>query len=261
MESTKNRSAKLICVMNDLLQSDSIHKCIESIHWCILKPVSSGRTRPTRDVTRERLFAAAAAVFDQQGIGGASIAAIAAAAGFTRGAVYSNFASKDELIIAMLEDHVERSVRHHLDLLDRHRDPVDFVAALRESDRSRRDPLGRAPLLHMELILYVARSEKRRPELAKRLRARRTLVTDIIAATSRAAGRAPVVDPAWAGAMLLALEDGFRLHRLIDPDTTPADSFVRCVSELQRLIGLESTSPDRSRRRNPRAVRGSGSAT
>jgi hypothetical protein len=38
--------------------------------------------------------------------------------------------------------------------------------------------------------------------------------------------------------MLLALEDGFRLHRLIDPDTTPADSFVRAVTELQRLIGL-----------------------
>ena len=34
-----------------------------------------------------------------------------------------------------------------------------------------KDPLGRAPLLHMEMILFVARAEKRRPELAKRLRA------------------------------------------------------------------------------------------
>jgi AcrR family transcriptional regulator len=222
--------------------------------------VSRGRTRPTRDATRERLFAAAAEVFEQQGIGGASIEAIAAAAGFTRGAVYSNFASKDDLIIAMLEDHVDRSVRHHLDLLERHRDPVDFVAALRESDRGRQDPLGRSPLLHMELILYVARSEQRRPELAKRLRARRALVADIIAATNRAAGRGQAVDPAWAGPMLLALEDGFRLHRLIDPDTTPADSFVRAVSELQRLIGLGGPSPQRSRRQGSRAVRGSGKA-
>ena len=126
--------------------------------------VSRPRIRPTRDVTRERLFAAAADVFDERGIGGASIEAIAIAAGFTRGAVYSNFGNKDELIIAMLEDHVDRSVRHHLELLERHRDPVDFVAALRDSDRARRDPLGRSPLLHMELILYVARSEKRRPE-------------------------------------------------------------------------------------------------
>ena len=35
--------------------------------------------------------------------------------------------------------------------------------------------------------------------------------------------------------MLLALEDGFRLHRLIDPASTPADSFVRSISELQKL--------------------------
>ena len=201
-------------------------------------------------MTRERLFAAAAEVFDARGIGGASIEAIAAAAGFTRGAVYSNFGNKDELIIAMLEDHVERSVRHHLELLQRHRDPLDFVAALRDSDRHRQDPLGRSPLLHMELILYVARSEKRRPELAKRLRARRELVTEIIAATSRAAGRGAIVDPAWAGAMLLALEDGFRLHRLIDPDTTPAESFVRSVSELQRLVGLGKSSPQRRPRRS-----------
>jgi len=213
--------------------------------------MSRARTRPTRDATRERLFAAAAQVFGERGIGGATIEAIAAAAGFTRGAVYSNFSSKDDLIVAMLEDHVERSVRHHLDLLARHRDPVDFVAALQASDRNRQDPLGRAPLLHMELILYVARAETRRPELAKRLRARRAMVTEIIAATNRAAGR-ELVEPAWAGAMLLALEDGFRLHRLIDPDTTPAESFVRAVSELQRLIGLAGASPGSGRRGAPR---------
>jgi hypothetical protein len=39
--------------------------------------------------------------------------------------------------------------------------------------------------------------------------------------------------------MVLALEDGFRLHRLIDPDSTPADSFFRAVGELQRLVGVK----------------------
>jgi hypothetical protein len=106
----------------------------------------------------------------------------------------------------------------------------------------------------MELILYVARAEHRRPELAKRLRARRALVTEIVTATARAAGRGQVVDPAWAGAMLLALEDGFRLHRLIDPDTTPADSFVRAVSELQRLMSPGGPSRGGSRRRSSRST-------
>src|SRR5262245_66371515 len=106
--------------------------------------MSRERTRPTRDETRRRLFEAAAQVFEERGIGAASIEAIAAAAGFTRGAVYSNFASKDDLIIAMLEDHVERSVRHHRELLARHRDPAASVAAPRASDRSPAAPPGRA---------------------------------------------------------------------------------------------------------------------
>src|SRR5207253_5688664 len=124
---------------------------------CILPqtaPMSRVRTRPTRDDTRDKLFEAAALVFEEQGINAASIEAIAAAAGFTRGAFYSNFASKDELIIAMLEDHLEQSIRRNLDLLARHSNLADFIDALRTMDRSQQDPHGRSPLLHVEMILF-----------------------------------------------------------------------------------------------------------
>ena len=65
-------------------------------------------------------------MFEEQGIGGASIETIAAAAGFSRGAFYSNFKSKDELIIAMLEDHVEQTIRRNLDLLAKHKNLAGF---------------------------------------------------------------------------------------------------------------------------------------
>lgn len=203
--------------------------------------MSRVRTRPTRDETCDKLFEAAARVFEEQGIGGASIEAIVAAAGFTRGAFYSNFKSKDELIIAMLEDHVERSIRRNLDLLAEHSNIDDFLEALKNMDRSKQDPIGRAPLLHMEMILFVARAEKRRPELAKRLRARRKLVADIVETTTKHNGQR-ALNPAWTGAILLALEDGFRLHRLIDPDTTPSDSFLRAVGDLRRAMGIIAAS-------------------
>jgi AcrR family transcriptional regulator len=131
------------------------------------------RTRPTRDETREKLFEAAAEVFEEHGIGAASIEMIAAAAGLTRGAFYSNFDGKDDLIIAMLEDHVERSLKHHRELLARHRDPADFVAALRTAERSRHDPLPRRRRLHMEEVCSPPlRSNAAGPKLAKRLQAR-----------------------------------------------------------------------------------------
>lgn len=202
--------------------------------------MSRVRTRPTRDNTRDKLFEAAARVFEQDGIGGASIEAIAAEAGFTRGAFYSNFGSKDELIFAMLEDHVEQSIRRNMEIVAQHKNLDDFIAALKTMDRGRQDPLGRSPLLHMEMILFVARAEKRRPELAKRLRARRKLIADIIEATLKDNARGETLNPPWMASVVLALEDGFRLHRLIDPETTPADSFWRAITDLRRRTGLAS---------------------
>src|SRR6202021_1798600 len=195
--------------------------------------MSRVRTRPTRDETCDKLFEAAARVCEDQGIGGARIEAIAGAAGVTRGAFYSNFKSKDELIIAMLEDHVEQSIRRNLDLLDKHKNLADFLDALRTMDRSHQDPLARSPLLHMEMILFVARAEKRRPDLAVRLRARRKLITDIVETTLKNNGKNGSLNPTWTGAIVLALEDGFRLHRLIDPETPPADSFLRAMGVLR----------------------------
>ena len=191
-------------------------------------------------VTRARLLDAAGRVFRRRGFEGASVEQITAEAGFTRGAFYSNFKSKDELIIAMLEDHVAQSIRRNLDLLAVHKNLADFIEALRAMDRTRQDPLGRSPLLHIEMILYVARAEKRRPELAKRLRARRKLVSDIVETTVKNGGGGRALNPAWTAAVVLALEDGFRLHRLIDPETTPPDSFLRAITDLQRAIGIAS---------------------
>jgi AcrR family transcriptional regulator len=197
--------------------------------------MSRVRTRPTRDDTRDKLFEAAARVFEEQGINAASIETIAAAAGFTRGAFYSNFDSKEELIFAMLEDQVEQSIRRHLDLLTKHQDLQDYLDAYRKMGGPQ-DPLGHAPLLHMEMILFVARAENRRPELAKRLRARRQMLTEIVTSISKHEGK-NFENPGWVAAILLALEDGFRLHRLIDPETTPPDSFLRALNDLEHAIG------------------------
>lgn len=65
---------------------------------------------PRRERTRERLLDAAFTVFARHGIHGASIEAVCEAAGFTRGAFYSNFSSKEELFLAL----AERAVRRQL---------------------------------------------------------------------------------------------------------------------------------------------------
>ena len=57
------------------------------------------RRAESQERTRQALVGAAAEVFGERGLHGASLDDVAARAGFTKGAVYSNFASKEELIL------------------------------------------------------------------------------------------------------------------------------------------------------------------
>ena len=65
-----------------------------------LEPLTPERRRQQ---TREHLLAAAAQVFAERGFHGATLDAVAAAAGFSKGAVYSNFKNKEDLFLALLE--------------------------------------------------------------------------------------------------------------------------------------------------------------
>src|SRR5690348_17614366 len=62
-------------------------------------------------LTRRRIMVAAADVFAEKGIRAASLAEVADRAGYTIGAVYSNFAGKDELVQAIMSDGLDRFER------------------------------------------------------------------------------------------------------------------------------------------------------
>ncbi|WP_402373354.1 TetR/AcrR family transcriptional regulator [Isoptericola rhizosphaerae] len=66
---------------------------------------------PRRERTRERLLDAALDVFAEVGMQATSIEAVCEAAGFTRGAFYSNFASKEELFVALMQRDARRQLR------------------------------------------------------------------------------------------------------------------------------------------------------
>ena len=68
---------------------------------------AGGPVSARRALTRDRLMVAARTVFAERGIPGASVEEICEAAGFTRGAFYSNFADKSELVLAMIRQRVE----------------------------------------------------------------------------------------------------------------------------------------------------------
>lgn len=68
------------------------------------------RTTRRRAETRRRLFAAALETFAERGFYGASVEDICERAGYTRGAFYSNFASKEELFFGLYAEQAQRLV-------------------------------------------------------------------------------------------------------------------------------------------------------
>jgi TetR/AcrR family transcriptional regulator, transcriptional repressor of aconitase len=69
-----------------------------------------GRRDEQRARTRADLLDAAARVFAAQGYHAASVDQVAEAAGYTKGAVYSNFSSKEELFLELLERHLDQAI-------------------------------------------------------------------------------------------------------------------------------------------------------
>src|SRR6266498_3169936 len=78
--------------------------------------------RPTREEkkarTRAQLIDASAAVFARRGFVAASLDEVAEEAGLTKGAVYSNFASKEELFQGVIEDRLNEPMKHAADVID-----------------------------------------------------------------------------------------------------------------------------------------------
>lgn len=196
---------------------------------------SASRTRPTRAETRDRLFEAAAEVFERQGIAGASIEDIASAAGFSRGAFYSNFANKDELVLALLDEHVAVAVAKVEELFAATADPTEFVRSLDAVFNSRRTALDRSPLLFMEFLLYAVRDQQNRPRLAGTLRHMQAAIATIAAESAERLGLDPVFEHADAAATIMALDYGFSLLHLVDPAAFPQGSFSRTLATLQAL--------------------------
>ncbi|HWC84427.1 MAG TPA: helix-turn-helix domain-containing protein [Pseudonocardiaceae bacterium] len=194
----------------------------------------SGRTRPRREETRRRVLAAAFAVFGERGIAGSSLAEVAEAAGLTKGAIYSSFRSKDELVLALMEEHALDRLTGAIEGFDAAKDLDSSLTAVGEG-------LVRAihtdAAWHRLLAEYFALSHRdpdRREGLRRRRREARAAVARALTALAE---RTELVLPLPAdelSVLMFALSNGLAVEAGIDPECVPDDLFVRVLRLLTR---------------------------
>jgi AcrR family transcriptional regulator len=146
--------------------------------------VATTRQRPTRAErqaeTRRRLIDAAVAVCARRGLHAASVEEIAERAGFTTGAIYSNFSGKDDLLLAVFEQRLEPRLRAMAAPLieaataaEQGRAGGEFIRTMLAEERS-------YLLLLCEFWSYAARDQRVRRRFAEVRRARRAAIESMI---------------------------------------------------------------------------------
>ena len=201
-------------------------------------------TRKERQArTRTALMDSAAALAVRHGIEGASLDAVAQSAGFTKGAVYANFASKEDLFLSMLDAHFQARLRE-LDRIMSTEDDPDTQA--REAAQGLMRMLDAQPEWHrlfFEFAVHAARNESFRLQLVERYRALRERLAELLARRVERLGIEPVVPADEVAAMAFAMANGVALERLLEPEAVPDSMFGDMLAAFFR--GLRADAPPR----------------
>ncbi len=194
-----------------------------------------------REQTRSHLLRAAAEVFSRRGYHGASLDEVAAEAGFSKGAVYSNFESKEDLFLALVNDRTEQLVQDFGAAAEGHRTGAALIKALSDVYIH----LGsedRGWALSTEFSLYALRNPELRKKLVTDNRAGRELVIELVEQHCREAGVTPPLPAESIATIYIALFRGMWEQRALDPETVPDDLFASAIVFVRDAIEALGTS-------------------
>ena len=182
-----------------------------------------------REKTRQDLLNAAETCFVTRGFHATSVDEVAERAGYTKGAVYSNFASKDELFLALLETQVADRVAAVGHTLDAARTVPEALAAV-SADLARPDP--RTQLLAVEFWQRAVRDASVAEAFTESRRRLRAQVVEAAAAFLAGLPEDPGWTPEDLALVVIALANGLAFEALADPASVPPGLAARVLGAL-----------------------------
>jgi AcrR family transcriptional regulator len=168
--------------------------------------------------TRADLLAAASRIFALHGFAGATVEAIAEEAGYSHGAVYSNFGGKEELFLAVFEHYMGTRVEESAaaaaqsaSLAERGRAAADQWMTRFAGDRE-------SFLLHLEFMIHAARDPELSARLGERMAILRRELQRELSEHEQSTGQPLPIPPADLALIFRALGIGLAVEALNSPD-------------------------------------------
>lgn len=188
--------------------------------------------------TREQLVATAKELFLRDGYGPTSLDKVADAAGYSKGAVYSNFRNKDELCLAVLDDiHAEQAARI-AEVITGSTTVEERITRFQDwAERNIGDQAWTA--LEVEFAINARRDERLRTELAQRDKGIRDVIANLVTANSSEFGIDLPLSADDAATALLSLGIGLGIQRAVDPSIP-----VTVLTEVMRLVAGRATATE-----------------
>jgi AcrR family transcriptional regulator len=202
-----------------------------------------------REETREQVLAASARVFAKRGFHATSLDAIAEEAGFSRGAVYYNFADKEELFLELLD---RRCAERAQDLREVFADTPEEdiaqtsrqaqLAAEHALDAMTGDPEWRA--LYLEFLAHAARDTGFRRRFSKRTEEMRGALEEVVVQRTRPVAGALGMEPEQLAVVIDALGIGLMsAHMLHGSRAVPRELFSKALALLVDGIAARAGTP------------------
>jgi len=192
---------------------------------------------------REHLLRAAAEVFSERGFKDASVDEIAARAGYSKGALYWHFESKDDLFFALMDATVDAPAHEMIEL---------FQSAPAEQDMAPEGSRRFVQLLseHRELVLLeheywsqAVRDPELRARYAEHRRKLREALGQALKIRFEHLGTPELpIDPEENASIVMGLFAGLAQQRLIDPTSVSDQLFGKTLALIYR--GLLASAPD-----------------
>jgi AcrR family transcriptional regulator len=186
--------------------------------------------------TRRALLDAAAEVFAQRGYHAASLDEVADTAGFSKGAVYSNFASKDDLFQSLIEDRARELIDEFAHAADAgEQDAASLIQRLSDVYVSR-NAKEQDWALWMEFTLYAMRRPALRQRMVDDGQLTQQMVVDLVQQHARQAAVEPPLPAEHIALLYNALFLGLWQMSAVNPDGVPKELFAEAVVFVRQAI-------------------------
>ncbi|MFA9456854.1 TetR/AcrR family transcriptional regulator [Halalkalibacter sp. AB-rgal2] len=182
--------------------------------------------------TRKILLESAAETFAKLGFHGASVDKVAEYAGFTKGAIYTHFKSKEELFLALLEQQIQSHLTTIHEIMDEEKSFEHFIEKMEHYFDLDKQNNQAWSILNMEFLLYAMRDESVRQKWT-------SVILESVEHISKVIKKMKPVDKngtelsaedlAWT---MLSLENGMGIFHFIAGSNVPVNLYGRVLQNI-----------------------------